>query len=124
MTIDAKADAAQHEEQPDAGYAWMSDGSMPRTREDLIAEAVALIALLFSLVIGFVIATLPVSANAATTAAPAAVASAPSRELAAFRAAGMESARGERGRAGVAWMPSGSLQHGGTDAVRFSVRVR
>ena len=103
MTIDAQADAAttRHAEQPDAGYAWMSDGSMPHTREDLIAEAVALVALLFSLVIGFVIATLPVSANAATPAAPAAVASAPSLELAASRAAGMESARGERDPAGV-----------------------
>jgi hypothetical protein len=85
MTIDAKADAAtsQHAHKQDAGYAWMRDGSMPHTREDLVAEAIALLALLFSLMIGFVIATLPVSANAATPAAPAA--SAPSLELAAFK---------------------------------------
>ena len=103
MTIDAQADAAttRHAEQPDAGYAWMSDGSMPRTREDLIAEAVALLALLFSLVIGFVIATLPVSASAAAPAVPAAVAAAPSLEPAALRADGMESARGERDPGGL-----------------------
>ena len=116
MTIDAKADAAQHADQTDAGYAWMSDGSMPHTREDLIAEAVALLALLFSLVIGFVIATLPVSANAAT---PAAV----SFEPGAFRAAGMEHVRGERD-AGLESMPTRSLPRGGTGAVRFSGQVR
>jgi hypothetical protein len=38
---------------------------MPRTREDVIAEVVALVALLFSLGVGLLIATLPVSANAA-----------------------------------------------------------
>ena len=46
----------------DDEYAWLRDGSMPYSREDRIAEAVALIALIFSLGVGVVIALLPVSA--------------------------------------------------------------
>jgi hypothetical protein len=53
---------------PDSEYLWLRDGSLPRAREDRIAEAVALAALLFSLGIGVVIATLPVSARAAASA--------------------------------------------------------
>jgi hypothetical protein len=49
----------------DDGYAWLREGNLPVSREDRIAEAVALIALLFSLGIGLVIALLPVSAKAA-----------------------------------------------------------
>jgi hypothetical protein len=56
---------------PDNDYAWFSDGSMPHAREDRIAEAVALVALLFSLGIGLVIALLPASAKAATVVEPA-----------------------------------------------------
>ena len=65
MTHDAAPQAATDNE-----YAWFRDGSLPHSREDRIAEAVALIALLFSLGIGLVIALLPVSAKAAATAAP------------------------------------------------------
>ena len=53
---------------PDSEYLWLRDGSLPRAREDRIAEALALFALLFSLGIGFVIASLPVSARAAASA--------------------------------------------------------
>ena len=53
---------------PESEYLWLRDGSLPRTREDRLAEALALAALLFSLGIGLVIATLPVSANAAAAA--------------------------------------------------------
>ena len=52
---------------PDSEYLWLRDGSLPRAREDRIAEAVALFALLFSLGIGIVIAMLPVSARAAAS---------------------------------------------------------
>ncbi len=45
----------------DDHYAWLAEGSMPASREDRIAEGVALIALLFSLTAGIVIAMLPVS---------------------------------------------------------------
>ena len=54
----------------DDEYAWLRDGSVPHSREDRIAEAVALIALIFSLGVGVVIALLPVSAKAAAPAAP------------------------------------------------------
>ncbi len=90
MNTQIQADAAPRDNaRQDTGYAWLRDGNMPHTREDLIAEVVALIALLFSLGIGLLIAMLPVSAKAATpavaAAAPAAAASAPSLELAAFK---------------------------------------
>jgi hypothetical protein len=49
----------------DNDYAWFREGSVPKSREDRIAEAVALVALLFSLGIGVVIALLPVQATAA-----------------------------------------------------------
>jgi hypothetical protein len=73
MTHDAAPQAATDNE-----YAWFRDGSLPHSREDRIAEAVALIALLFSLGIGLVIALLPVSAKAAEPVAP-------SLELSAFK---------------------------------------
>jgi hypothetical protein len=50
----------------DDGYGWLRDGSVPHTREDLVAEALALIALIFSVGIGLVIALLPVPAKAVT----------------------------------------------------------
>ena len=53
---------------PDTDYAWFRDGAVPHSREDRIAEALALVALLFSLSIGLVIALLPVSAKAAEPA--------------------------------------------------------
>ena len=53
---------------PDSEYLWIRDGEMPRTREDRVAEALALAALLFSLGIGLVIAMLPVSTRAAVAA--------------------------------------------------------
>ena len=58
----------QQPSRPDDQYAWFRDGSLPSSREDRIAEALALLALLFSLGIGLVIALLPVSAQAATPA--------------------------------------------------------
>ena len=75
-------------------YAWFREGSVPHSREDRIAEAVALIALLFSLGIGLVIALMPVSASAATVAATAA--SAPSLELSAFKIVPAQPGRPER----------------------------
>ena len=48
----------------DSGYAWFDEGSLPHSREDRVAEALALIALLFSLGIGLAIAMLPTSAQA------------------------------------------------------------
>jgi hypothetical protein len=53
----------------DDEYAWLADGSVPHSREDRIAEGVALIALIFSLGVGVVIALLPVSAKATSAAA-------------------------------------------------------
>lgn len=53
---------------PESEYLWLRDGSLPHTREDRVAEALALLALLFSLAIGFVIASLPVSSTAAIAA--------------------------------------------------------
>jgi hypothetical protein len=61
----------------DNEYPWFRDGSMPRSREDRIAEAVALVALLFSLGVGLVIALLPVSSKAAMPGAASTVVSAP-----------------------------------------------
>ena len=80
--ITAGTVAGSGTDKADAGYAWMRDGSMPHTREDLIAEAVALVALLFSVAVGLVIALLPVSARAA---APVSAVSAPSLDAEAFR---------------------------------------
>ena len=51
----------------DGEYAWLRDGSVPHSREDRIAEGLAMAALVFSLVIGLVIALLPVSGQAAMT---------------------------------------------------------
>jgi hypothetical protein len=56
----------------DDEYAWLHDGNLPHSREDRIAEALALIALIFSLAVGLVIALLPVSAKAALPPAVAA----------------------------------------------------
>ena len=53
----------------DKDYAWLRDGDVPASRADRIAEALALVALLFSLGIGLVIALLPVSGKAAEAAA-------------------------------------------------------
>lgn len=53
-------------------YAWFSDDGMPHSRGDRIAEAFAVVALLFSVAIGLVIALLPASATAATAAEPSA----------------------------------------------------
>jgi hypothetical protein len=53
---------------PESEYLWYREGSLPSSRADRIAEAVALVALLFSLGIGVVIAMLPVSAQAAVAA--------------------------------------------------------
>jgi hypothetical protein len=39
--------------------AWFGDDSLPHAREDRVADAVALVALVFSLCIGIVIALLP-----------------------------------------------------------------
>ena len=61
----------------DDEYPWFRDGSVPHSREDRIAEALALVALLFALGIGLVIALMPTSAHAATAAAPSGPASAP-----------------------------------------------
>ena len=58
-------------------YPWLRDGSMPHSREDLVAEALALLALIFSVGIGLVIALLPVSATAVTPGSRIAVAAEP-----------------------------------------------
>ena len=62
MNNDKRAPASS-----DDGYAWFRDGSVPHSREDRIAEALAMIALVFSLVVGLVIALLPVSGQAVMT---------------------------------------------------------
>jgi len=46
---------------PESEFLWLRDGSLPSRREDRVAEAIAFVALLFSLGIGLVIAPLPVS---------------------------------------------------------------
>ena len=82
MRLSGNAAVAQNEEDPavtidkaspsdrsDNDYAWLRDGNVPASRDDRIAEALALVALLFSLGIGLVIALLPVSAKAAEAAA-------------------------------------------------------
>ena len=53
---------------PDSEYLWCQDGTLAHAREDRLAEAVALVALLFSLVAGLVIAMLPLSAMSAVAA--------------------------------------------------------
>jgi hypothetical protein len=53
---------------PDSEYLWLRDGQLPHAREDRVAEAVALFALVFSLGVGIVIAMLPVSAKATLAA--------------------------------------------------------
>ena len=52
----------------DDEYAWLAEGSMPASREDRIAQGVAVVALLFSLCAGIVIAMLPVSSPGTRTA--------------------------------------------------------
>jgi hypothetical protein len=49
---------------------WLRDSRLPQSREDRVAEALALVALLFSLCVGVVIAMLPVSAQAVAAADP------------------------------------------------------
>ena len=56
--------AASPQRASDDDYAWLADAGAPRSREDRIAEIVTVIALLFSLGIGLVIALLPVPAKA------------------------------------------------------------
>lgn len=75
----------------DNDYAWFQEGSLPHSREDRIAEGVALVALLFSLAIGIVIALLPVSAKAATVAE----ARTPSLVLSAFKVVAAQPGRPE-----------------------------
>jgi hypothetical protein len=70
-------DKASLDASADNEYPWFRDGSLPHSREDRIAEAVALVALLFSLGVGLVIALLPVSAKAATPGAASTAISAP-----------------------------------------------
>jgi hypothetical protein len=53
---------------PHGEYAWLQEGSLPRSREDRIVEAVAWMALVFALGAGLVIALLPVSAQAVPAA--------------------------------------------------------
>jgi hypothetical protein len=79
------SDKAPLAARPDNEYAWFSDGNLPHSRDDRIAEAVALVALLFSLAIGLVIALLPASANAATAAEPAVNVGKPSLILSAYK---------------------------------------
>jgi len=81
-------DAAPHAG-PESEYLWFRDGSLSHAREDRVAEAIALVALLFSLAIGLVIATLPVSDNAAAAAEA-------SLEPSASRAVPVHAARGNR----------------------------
>ncbi|MET0384272.1 MAG: hypothetical protein ABW032_12705 [Burkholderiaceae bacterium] len=85
MSIERQCDgpAAIRRADPDNEQFWFRDGDVPHSRNDRIAEAFGLIAMAFSLAIGFVIAMLPVAAHAATAAAQAA--SAPSLELSAFK---------------------------------------
>jgi hypothetical protein len=47
---------------PDAAYAWLDDGSMAPTRTEVLTQAASLVALLFGLGIGIVIAALPLVA--------------------------------------------------------------
>jgi hypothetical protein len=63
--VQANAAVTIRKDAVEASYPWMRDGSMPHTREDLIAEAVALVALVFALGIGVLIAMLPLPAQAA-----------------------------------------------------------
>jgi hypothetical protein len=49
-------------------YAWLAEGSLPASREDRIAEGIALVALAFSFTAGIVIAMLPVSSPIAPSA--------------------------------------------------------
>ncbi len=65
----------------DNEYAWFKDGNAPHSREDRIAEALARVALLFSLCIGIVIALLPVSAKAASPATPTATLELPASKV-------------------------------------------
>jgi len=73
-----KADTSS-QASPDDDTAWFRDAIVSSAREDRIAEVVALVALLFSLGIGLLIALMPVPAHGAP--APAA----PSLELQAFK---------------------------------------
>ena len=59
-----KTTAASPQGVPDDDDTWLRDDGAPHSREDRIAEVITLIALLFSLCIGLVIALLPVSAKA------------------------------------------------------------
>jgi hypothetical protein len=68
MTPDHAAEHAARDAMPP----WIAEGAPAQTREDRVAEGLALVALLFSVAIGIVIALLPVSgAEAQAVAAPA-----------------------------------------------------
>jgi hypothetical protein len=68
MTPDHAAESAARDPAPP----WPGEGPVRQTREDLVAESLALVALLFSVGIGIVIALLPVSgAEARAVAIPA-----------------------------------------------------
>jgi hypothetical protein len=47
----------------DDAYPWLREGSMPRSREELVAEVLAMVALTFSVGFGLLIALLPVSSQ-------------------------------------------------------------
>jgi len=49
---------------PPSEFLWLRESGLLRPREDRFTEAIALLALLFSLSVGLVIAMLPVSAKA------------------------------------------------------------
>ena len=83
-------DHTRREALADSEHSWFEDGAVPRSREDRVAEAVAVIALVVSLGIGLLIALLPVGVRAATPAA------APSLELRAFKIAAAVPGRAEQ----------------------------
>ena len=93
------SDQAPSEAHSDIESPWFRDGSVPHSREDRIAEALALVALLFSLGIGLVIALLPASASAATSAAPSGQVAepvAPTLVLSAFKGVAAQPGKPER----------------------------
>jgi hypothetical protein len=66
----------------ESGFAWLAEGSMPQSREDRVAEVVALIALVFSLGVGVLIAMLPTSSPAAAPIGKPSWKAAPARDRA------------------------------------------
>ncbi len=74
-----KSNQFRHDRAQDAEPAWFENGNLPHSREDRIAEAVAVLALVVSLGVGLLIALLP------TTVRAAAAAAAPALELHAYK---------------------------------------